>query len=150
MVIAVLFNLLPFDKTILVLRPDFVALTLLYWNIYQPQQAGMGMAFIIGLVMDVVDGSIMGQHALAYCLITFFALVLHRRLRIFNVFQQIPVVLWVFFLAQLVVFLTGFLAGTYSPEWHFFLASVTGAFCWPLIVLVLGNFRKQRIDPDEL
>lgn len=71
LIMAVLVNLMPFDKVILVLRPDFVALTLLYWNIHQPQQAGMGIAFLCGLVMDVVDTSIMGQHAIAYCLMTF-------------------------------------------------------------------------------
>lgn len=71
LIAAVLINLMPFDKVILVLRPDFVALVLLYWNIYQPQQVGMSIAFVSGLFMDVIDISIMGQHAVAYCLITF-------------------------------------------------------------------------------
>jgi len=75
---AILINLMPFDKVTLVLRPDFVALVLLYWNIYQPQRVGMSIAFTSGLFMDVIDISIMGQHAVAYCLITFFALLLHR------------------------------------------------------------------------
>lgn len=147
---AVLINLMPFDKVVLVLRPDFVALVLLYWNIHQPQQAGMGVAFLSGLVMDVIDTSIMGQHAIAYCLITFFALILHRRLRLFNAFRQIPAVLWILLFGQAAVFLTGILAGTYIPEWYLFLASVTGALCWPLLVFLLGSFRKQRIEPDEI
>jgi len=147
---AVLVNLMPFDKVILVLRPDFIALTLLYWNIHQPQQAGMGIAFLSGLVMDVIDTSIMGQHAIAYCLMTFFALILHRRLRLFSAFRQIPAVLWILLLGQAMVFLTGILAGTYIPEWYFFLGSLTGALCWPLFAFLLGNFRKQRIEPDEI
>lgn len=150
LITAVLISLMPFDKVILVLRPDFVALTLLYWNIYQPQQAGMSIAFISGLFMDVIDVSIMGQHAIAYCLITFFALILHRRLRLFNAFQQIPAVLWILLSGQGVVFLTGILAGTYIPEWYIFLASITGALCWPLLAFLLGVFRKQRIDRDEV
>ncbi len=150
LVAAVLLNLLPFDEVISVLRPDFVALTLLYWNIHQPQQTSMSTAFTIGLIMDVIDTSIMGQHALAYCLIAFFALILHRRLRMFNALRQIPAVLWILLLAQTAIFLTGILAGTYFPGWHLFFASTTGAVCWPLIALILGNFRKQQIDPDEL
>ena len=150
LIMAVLVKLMPFDKVILVLRPDFVALTLLYWNIHQPQQAGMGIAFLCGLVMDVVDTSMMGQHAIAYCLMTFFALILHRRLRLFSAFRQIPAVLWILLLGQAMIFLTGILAGTYIPEWYFFLGSVTGALCWPLFVFLLGSFRKQRIEPDEI
>ncbi|MBE7527815.1 MAG: rod shape-determining protein MreD [Burkholderiales bacterium] len=147
---AVLINLMPFDKVVLALRPDFVALILLYWNIHQPRQVGMGVAFLTGLIMDVIDTSVMGQHALAYCLITFLALILHRRLRLFNALRQIPAVLWILLLGQAMVFLTGVLVGTYAPEWHFFLASVTGALCWPVLVFLLGNFRKQQIEPDEI
>lgn len=150
MVVAVLLNLLPLNQTLLILRPDFVALILFYWNIYQPQQVGMGTAFVMGLIMDVADVSIMGQHALAYCLIAFFALVLHRRLRLFSAFQQIPAVLWFLLLAQVLIYLIGMLTGTYSPEWHFFLASLISAFCWPLIVFVLDNFCQQQAESDEI
>ncbi len=150
LLIAVLINLMPFDKVILVLRPDFVALTLLYWNIYQPQQIGMSVAFISGLLMDVIDISVMGQHAIAYCLITYFALLLHRRLRLFNAFQQIPAVLWILLIGQAVMFLTGILASAYIPEWYLFLSSVTGALCWPLLTFWLKYFCKQRINRDEV
>jgi len=92
----------------------------------------------------------MGQHAVAYCLITFFALLLHRRLRLFNAFQQIPAVLWILLSGQAVAFLAGVLAGTYIPEWYVFLSSVIGALCWPLLSFLLGSFCKQRIDRDEV
>jgi rod shape-determining protein MreD len=150
LITAILFNLLPLEDIALILRPDFVALTLLYWNIHQPQQTGMSIAFITGLIMDVIDTSMMGQHALAYCLITFFALMLHRRLRMFNIFRQIPAVLWMLLLAQVAIFLTGALAGTYSTGWYIFLSSITGALSWPLVSIVLGSFRRQRTDPDEI
>lgn len=150
LLVAVLINMMPFDKMVLVLRPDFVALTLLYWNIYQPQQTGMGVAFVSGLVMDVVDISILGQHAIGYCLITFCALILCGRLRLFNAFQQIPAILWILLLGQIAIFLTGILAGAYIPEWYIFLSSVMGALCWPLLAFLLGMIGKQRIDHDEV
>src|SRR5690606_14504746 len=59
---ALLFNLLPLQEIILLLRPDFVAITLLYWSVNQPQRIGMSLAFIAGLVMDVSNSSILGQH----------------------------------------------------------------------------------------
>lgn len=150
LVAAILLNLLLLQDMALTLRPDFVALTLLYWSIHQQQHVGMSISFIMGLIMDVIDASIMGQHALAYCLMTYFALLLHRRLRIFNIFRQIPAILWMLLVAQIVIFLTGTLTGTYSAQWHVLLPSATGALTWPLICIVLGSLRKQRSDSDEI
>jgi rod shape-determining protein MreD len=76
--------MLPLEGFFLLLRPDFVALTILYWSIYQPQRIGMSIAFGMGLLVDVSNAGILGQHAIAYCVITYFGLILHRRLRYSN------------------------------------------------------------------
>ena len=150
LLIALLFNLLPLQEITLLLRPDFVAITLLYWSINHPQRIGMSLAFIAGLVIDVSNSSILGQHALAYCLITFFGMILHRRLRLFNVFQQAPQIFWMLLITQFAVFLTGTLGGTYFPDWYYFLPSVTGALLWPVIAFLLGIPQKPKSDPNEL
>lgn len=90
LVIAFIVNLFPLQEIIFLLRPDFVALTLLFWNINQPHQAGMSVAFTSGIIMDVCNSSILGQHALAYCFMSFLAIILHRRLVLFSIFQQAP------------------------------------------------------------
>lgn len=150
LLIALLINLLPLQEIILLIRPDFVALTLLYWSINHPQRIGMSLAFIVGLVMDVSHNSILGQHALAYCMIAFFGIILHRRLRLFNVFQQVPQIFWMLLIAQLVVFITGALGGTYFPEWYYFFSSITGALLWPVISFLLAIPQKPKSDPNEL
>lgn len=150
LLIALLFNLLPLQETLLLLRPDFVAITLLYWGINQPQRLGMSIAFIAGLIMDVGNSSILGQHALAYCLLTFFAMLLHRRLRLFNVFQQAPQIFWMLLFVQAVVFLTGMLGGTYIPAWYYFFPSATGTLLWPIISFLLSILQKPKSDPNEL
>src|SRR3979490_1382839 len=71
LVAALLLNLLPLAGWVLALRPDFVALTLLYWGIYQPRKIGFLPAFLLGLAMDVADGLLVGQHALAYSVMMF-------------------------------------------------------------------------------
>ena len=81
-------NLLPWHGLLLLIRPDFVALILLYWCINQPHKIGLGTAWFFGLLMDVADGSLFGQHALAYTLITFSALILHRRVLMFPLWPQ--------------------------------------------------------------
>lgn len=150
LVATLMLNLIVSDKIMLPVRPDFVALAVLYWNIYQPRQSGMSLAFICGIIMDVVNTSIMGQHALVYCLITFFALLLYRRLRMFGIFRQIPAILWILLLAQIIQLLIGALTNTYSPDWRILLASVSGGLMWPIVAIMLTSLRRQEIDPDEL
>lgn len=148
LVIALLLNLLPLQGISLALRPDFVALTILYWSINQPQHFGMSAAFIMGLLIDVSNISILGQHAMAYCVISYIALSIHRRLRIFNPLQQIPQIALLLVFMQLLILLTGLLSGADFPGWIFFLASATGMLTWPLISFILGILRKSKDDPN--
>ena len=63
--LAIVLNLLPVEGLAMTLWPDFVALTILYWCINQPQRAGISTAFIMGLLIDIGNASTFGQHALA-------------------------------------------------------------------------------------
>ncbi len=148
LVIALLLNLLPLQGISLVLRPDFVALTILYWSINQPQHFGISIAFLMGLLIDVSNASILGQHAMAYCVVAYIAFVLHRRLRIFNPLQQIPQIVLILILMQVIILLTGVIGGADFPGWYFFLASLTGMLTWPLISFILGILRKPKDDPN--
>jgi rod shape-determining protein MreD len=71
LVLALFLNLMPLGRLPAV--PDWVALTLAFWCIHQPLKVNMGAAFLLGLLMDVADASLMGQHALAYVLLAFAA-----------------------------------------------------------------------------
>ena len=77
-------NLLPPGDTGLALRPDFLALTLVFWNVRQPRQLGFGLAFLFGLLMDIHEGALLGEHALAYSLLSWGAIALHRRVPWFD------------------------------------------------------------------
>ena len=148
--VALLVNLLPLQGVVLMLRPDFVALMVLYWGINQPQRVGMSVAFFMGLLMDVGDASIFGQHALAYSVMAFIALLLHRRLRIFSLYKQAPQIGLLLLSAQFVMLLTGLLAGTNLPDKDFFLASVSGTLLWPLLPILLSMPQRRKSDPDAL
>ena len=85
---ALMLNLLPLTGWALAVRPDFVALALLYWGIHQPRKIGFFPAWLLGLAMDVADGSLFGQHALAYSAMMFAAIFLHRRVSMFDLRHQ--------------------------------------------------------------
>ena len=77
--ISYLLNLASSTANVLWL-PDPLALTLIYWTIHHPRHVGMTIAFICGLLMDVQNGSVLGQQALAYVILSYSAYSLHRRL----------------------------------------------------------------------
>ena len=82
--------------------PDFLALVLVFWNVHQSRRIGVGVAFFFGLLMDVHSGAVLGQHALAYTLLSFFAVTIHRRLLWFTVPSQAVQILPLFLAAQAV------------------------------------------------
>ena len=147
--VALMINLLPLTGWVLGLRPDFVALALLYWGIHQPRKIGFLPAWLLGLTMDVADGSLFGQHALAYVVMMFAAIALHRRVSMFDMRQQILHVLPILLIMQLIVLGVRHAAGGEFPGWWYFVSSITGALLWPATDLLLKISLRPRIDPDE-
>ncbi|UJP05105.1 MAG: rod shape-determining protein MreD [Nitrosomonas sp.] len=150
LVAALILNLMPLQGDFLVLRPDFVAIALAYWNVNHPYKIGMLIAFFLGLMMDVGDAGILGQHALAYCVIVYLTSVFGRRLRLFNAVRQAPQIGLILFMMQTVMVLIAISTGSPSPEWHYFLATVTGALLWVPASVMLTTLQKPKADPDVL
>lgn len=149
LMVALFLNLLPLQGITLTFRPDFVALVLLYWSINLPRRFGMSAAFGMGLLMDVGIGSLFGQHALAYSVMIFIALLLRRRLIIFGVLKQAPQVGLMLLAAQFVTLLTELLNRAQFPGWYFFLASFTGVLLWPLVCSLLKISHSPK-NPNAL
>lgn len=144
---ALALNLLPLGRTAVV--PDLLALVLVFWNVHQPRRVGMVIAFLFGLVMDVHQGALLGQHALAYTLLSFGAFSMHRRLLWFNVPVQSLQVLPLFLAAQLVTLLVRLAAGGLYPGWSMWLAPLIQAALWPLASVLLLAPQRRAPDPDE-
>ena len=121
LLVALALNMLPIGPV--AAMPDLLALVLVFWNVHQPRRVGMVLAFVFGLVMDVHSAALLGQHALAYTLLAFGALSIHRRLLWFSVPVQALQVLPLFLAAQLVTLLVRLVAGDAFPG----LVTVAGA-----------------------
>lgn len=129
--------------------PDLLALVLVFWNVHQPRRVGVGLAFVLGLVMDVHQGALLGQHALAYTLLSYFAITVHRRVLWFSLAAQALHVLPLFAAAHAVSLLTRLLAGGMFPGWSIVVAPLAEAALWPLAVLLLLAPQRRAPDPDE-
>ncbi len=129
--------------------PDFLALVLVFWNVHQSRRIGVGLAFVFGLVMDVHDAAILGQHALAYTLLSYFAITIHRRLLWFTVPSQAVQILPLFLAAHAVSFIVRMFAGGMLPGWELLLAPVFESLLWPMATWLLLAPQRRPPDPDQ-
>ena len=130
--------------------PDVLALVLVFWTVHQPLRVSIGAAFVFGLFMDAHQGSLLGQHALAYTVLSFFAITLHRRLLWFPVQSQAVQVLPLFAAAHAIALAMRMMTGGAFPGWSLLLAPVVEAALWPLATMALLAPQRRAPDPDEV
>ena len=147
LLLALGFNLLPLGRQ--PAMPDLLALTLAFWAVHQPRRVGIGTSFLFGLLMDVHQGALFGQHALAYTLLSFVAIIIHRRMLWFDVVQQAVQVVPVFYAAFGVSLAVRLLAGDMFPGWWVFVAPALEALIWPLVSVLLLAPQRRAPDPDQ-
>ena len=147
LVAAFVLNLLPWGRT--PWAPDFLALVLVFWNIHQPRKVGIGIAFLFGLLMDVHDAALLGEHALAYSLLSYGAISMHRRVPWFGPLGKMLHVLPLFLAAQLVTVLVRVILGSGLPGWPMLLGSASTTLLWPLAELLLLAPQRRAIERDE-
>lgn len=124
------------------LRPDWILLVLIYWVIALPHRVGAFSAWMLGLVMDVLLGALLGQHALIFLLVAYIAENLYQRLRMFAVWQQSLVVFALIGLAHLLEFWIERIVGAKEWSWWLMLPAMTSAFIWPWMFLLLRALRR--------
>ena len=147
---ALMINLLPWSGWWLVVKPDFVALVVLYWCIQQPRKVGFASAWLLGLVMDVAEGSLFGQHALAYSVLAFAGIVLHRRVLMFTQRDQVLHVLVLLLLNDTMILAVRMLAGAGFPGIGYFTGSLTAAALWPALTVLFKLPQRPAPDPDRV
>ncbi len=144
---AFMLNLLPWGGFIG--APDFVALVLVFWGVHQPRKVGIGVAFFMGLLMDVHDASLLGENALAYTLLSYFAIMMHRRVLWFPVITQAMHVFPLLLLTQAIQLMVRFLVSGKFPGWFYFIESVISVALWPLVTWVLLAPQRRAVDRDH-
>jgi rod shape-determining protein MreD len=147
LIVALMFNMLPVGR--LAWMPDLLAVTLVFWSVHQPLRIGVVAAFLFGLAVDVHQTSLLGQHALAYTTLSFFAITIHRRLLWFTVPSQAVQVLPLFVAAHAIELAIRMLAGGAFPGLTVLLAPVIEAALWPVVSVLLLLPQRRAPDPDE-
>lgn len=139
---ALALNMLALPGWAEALRPDWIALVLIYWCIALPDRIGVGYGWLAGLTLDVANGAVLGQHALALSVVAYLGLRLHQRLRLFPLWQQsLSVLILVLLHLMLTLWIRGSV-GLSTGTWTYWLPALTSMMLWPPIFLSLRRVRR--------
>ena len=147
-VVAYLLMVLPWSGPSLLARPDFMLLVVLFWALHQPRSIGQGVAFFAGLLMDVSDSMLLGQHSLAYVIAVFGAQIFRVRILTFHIPEQTLHILGITVLASCVTLTLNLLLGADFPGFGYFVSPVITAMLWGPVnwLLYLPAVRRRRRD----
>jgi rod shape-determining protein MreD len=143
MVIALMLTMAPMPGWLEPFRPSWVVLTLIYWAISYPHSYSVGTAWIAGLVLDVAQGTLLGQHALALSIVMYVAVKFYLQLRQFPLLQLMATVFAIQALYQFILFWINGVAGINTPAIAYWGPVISGTIIWPLLSTVLVGVRQR-------
>ncbi|GBE07905.1 Rod shape-determining protein MreD [bacterium BMS3Bbin11] len=148
--VALVLSSLPLPDIAIVFRPEWLMLVLIYWCMAIPDRIGIFTGWLLGLVLDVMYGSLLGQNAVALAIVAYLVNTFHLRVRVFPIWQQsFTVFLLTIVYLTLIAWVRG-VAGGFPITWAYWIPSLTSAFVWPFIYILLRDLRRQRVSSREL
>lgn len=142
-IIALMLTMMPLPDWAELLRPEWVTLVLIYWCMALPERIGVGIAWIVGLFLDVLHGAVIGQYAMALVVVALLTLKFHQRIRLYPIWQQALLVMIFILLQQLLVLWVKGIIGQSPGTWLYWLPSLTSMLFWPWIFLLLRDLRRH-------
>jgi rod shape-determining protein MreD len=143
LLLALCLQVMPLPDAWLVWRPDWLGLILVYWCVVAPQRVGVFYGFILGLLLDLIEGSPLGQNALVFSLLAYLALLLYQRMRAYALVQQAVMVFILLGIVQLVEQWLRTIFGPFSINLAFLLSALIGAVLWPWFFTLLQAVRRR-------
>jgi len=140
---ALMLTVMPLPDWIVAWRPTWVAMVVIYWSLALPQRVGIGTAWVLGILLDVLQGSLLGQHAIGLAIVAYVTLKLHLQIRQHPLYQQsLFVGLLVAIYLCLVVWVNGII-GRSPHSWSFLTPVMTSMLLWPWLFVILRDIRRR-------
>lgn len=143
LLIALLLSLVPLPSWVGWLKPSWVLLVLVFFAWTVPQKVSVGHAFVLGILLDLCNGTVLGEHALALIPIIYVTVKFHKQLNMFPGMQQIFIILFYSLVYKLIIFITQGLVGEMPHSFLFWLASVVNMVLWPWMFILLRDFTHR-------
>jgi rod shape-determining protein MreD len=142
-IVALILAVLPLPRWLDVSRPYLLLLLVIYWSLSAPRVAGLMFGWLCGLAIDLLKGTTLGQHALAFLLVSFLTHKFQLRMRIFPIYHQTLTVFMLLALYEFVVFWTDGIIGYPVTAWTRWLPVLTSALLWPVVVAILDTWNRR-------
>ena len=142
-IVALMLTVVPLPDGAEPYRPDWVALTLIYWAMMLPRTWSVGSAWVVGLLLDVAQGTILGQHALALCIVVFVTVRFHLLMRVFPMQQLTATIFALLALYQFLLFWINGVAGIDVATVYYWAPVITGTVLWPVVTMLLSGIRMR-------
>ncbi|MDY6980460.1 MAG: rod shape-determining protein MreD [Pseudomonadota bacterium] len=142
-IVALALTIMPLPDTMELARPEWMIMVVVYWVMALPERIGVGIAWIMGLLLDVVRDALLGQYAITLALIAFIVIYMHQRLRVFPVWQQALVVGMLVILQYILVFWIKGLTGELPSFWKMLLPAISTLIFWPPVFLLMRQIRRR-------
>ncbi len=144
-ILALMLTMVPLPAALDTFRPDWIALVLIYWTMMLPQSYSVGIAWLVGLILDVAQGTLLGQHALALVAVIFLTSRFHLLMRVFPMSQLTLTVFALLAIYQFLLFWINGVAGVDAPPSSYWGPVVTGTLFWPLVAGFLSGLRFRNL-----
>lgn len=143
LLLALCLQVMPLPDAWLIWRPEWLGLMLIYWCVSAPQRVGVFYGFVLGLLLDLIEGAPLGQNALVFSLLAYLSLLVYPRMRAYALIQQAVLVFVLLGIAQLVEQWLRTLLGPFSINLAFLLSALIGAVLWPWLFTMLQTLRRR-------
>ena len=142
-IVGLMLTVMPLPESAEPFRPDWLALVVIFWAMQLPRTWSVGSAWIIGIVLDVSYGTLLGQHALALCLVAFATVRFHLLMRVFPLSQLSATIFALLALYQFILFWVNGVAGVTAPAITYWAPVITGTLVWPFLFMFLSGVRYR-------
>ncbi len=143
LILALMLSILPLPAWAVWFRPEWVVLAVIYWVMALPDRVSVGSAWLAGLFLDAVNGTVLGEHALAMTIVAYLVLKFHRQIRVFPLWQQaLTVAVLMILYSVTILWIQGFV-GEPIPTLLYWSPVLTSAILWPWVFIILRNYRRR-------
>ena len=142
-IVALTLTIVPLPRSVEHFRPDWVALIMIFWSFSLPRSYSVGIACMVGLVLDVAQGTMLGQHALALTVVVFLTVRFHLLMRVFPLLQLSATVFALLALYQFLLFWINGVADIRTPAITYWAPVISGSLVWPLLYNFLTGIRYR-------
>ncbi len=142
-IIALMLTAMPLPDWAVNWRPAWVALVLIYWCLALPERVGIGVGWLLGLLLDVQTGALLGQHACMLSVLAYVIIVSHRRIRVFPLVKQAVLIGVYIVLLQFFTLWVRGMVGIAPDHWTFWMPAITSMGLWPWVFILLRDTRRR-------